>query len=98
MSEQRLDRRGVRVRIEGAVQGVGYRFWTERVADHLGLTGWVRNRRDGSVEALFCGPADHVADMLQRVQQGPPSARVTAVKILAEGDTTPATFTVLPTA
>jgi acylphosphatase len=63
-----------------------------------GLTGWVRNRRDGSVEALFCGPVDHVADMLERVQQGPPSARVTAVKILAEGDTAPVTFTVLPTA
>ncbi|HEY7085950.1 MAG TPA: acylphosphatase [Hyphomicrobiaceae bacterium] len=98
MSEQRLDRRGVRVRIEGAVQGVGYRFWTERVADHLGLTGWVRNCRDGSVEALFCGPADHVADMLEAVKQGPPSARVTVVKILAEGDTTPETFAVLPTA
>lgn len=98
MSEQRLDRRGVRVRIEGAVQGVGYRFWTERVAQILGLTGWVRNRRDGSVEALFCGPADRVADMLARVKRGPPSARVTAVKILAEGDTAPETFAVLPTA
>ena len=98
MSEQRLHRRGVRVRIEGAVQGVGYRFWTERLADHLGLTGWVRNRRDGSVEALFCGPADRVANMLERVKQGPPSARVTAVKILAEGDTAPETFAVLPTA
>jgi acylphosphatase len=98
MSEQRLDRRGVRVRIEGAVQGVGYRFWTERVAQLLGLTGWVRNRRDGSVEALFCGPADRVADMLARVKQGPPSARVTAVKILAEGDTAPETFAVLPSA
>ena len=39
MGEQRLDRRGVRVRIEGVVQGVGYRFWTERVAGDLGLTG-----------------------------------------------------------
>ena len=98
MSEQRLDRRGVRVRIEGGVQGVGFRLWTERVADDLGLTGWVRNRRDGSVEALFCGPADHVADMLQRCRQGPPSARVTEVKILAEGDTAPETFAVLATA
>jgi len=98
MSEQRLDRRGVRVRIEGGVQGVGFRLWTERVADDLGLTGWVRNRRDGSVEALFCGPADHVADMLQRCRQGPPSARVTAVKILAEGHSAPETFAVLATA
>jgi acylphosphatase len=98
MSEQRLNRRSVRVRIEGGVQGVGYRFWTERVADELGLTGWVRNRRDGSVEALFCGPADHVAEMLERCKQGPPSARVTAVKILAEAGTAPETFAVLPTA
>ena len=98
MGEQRLDRRGVRVRIEGVVQGVGYRFWTERVAGDLGLTGWVRNRRDGSVEALFCGPDGHVCDMLERCKQGPPSARVTVVKILAEDDTAPATFAVLPTA
>ena len=98
MSEQRLDQRGVRVRIEGAVQGVGYRFWTERVAGELGLTGWVRNRRDGSVEALFCGPDDPVCDMLERCKQGPPSARVTAVRSLAEGDTAPTTFAVLPTA
>ena len=98
MSEQRVDRRGVRVRIEGGVQGVGFRLWTERVADDLGLTGWVRNRRDGSVEALFCGPADHVAAALGRCQQGPRSARVTAVKILAEGDRAPETFAVLPTA
>jgi acylphosphatase len=98
MSEQRLDRRGVQVRIEGDVQGVGYRFWTERVAGDLGLTGWVRNRRDGSVEALFCGPDEHVADMLERCKQGPPAARVTAVKILAEGATAPETFAVLRTA
>jgi acylphosphatase len=98
MSEQRLDRRGVRVRIEGGVQGVGFRLWTERVAHDLGLGGWVRNRRDGSVEALFCGPADHVANALERCQQGPPSARVAAVKILEEGDTAPETFAVLPTA
>jgi acylphosphatase len=98
MSEQSLNRRSVRVRIEGGVQGVGYRFWTERVAEELGLTGWVRNRRDGSVEALFCGPADQVADMLERSKQGPPSARVTAINILAEGGTAPESFAVLPTA
>jgi acylphosphatase len=98
MSEQSLNRRGVRVRIEGGVQGVGYRLWTERAADELGLTGWVRNRRDGSVEALFCGPADQVADMLERCKQGPRSAHVAAVKILAEDDTAPETFTVLATA
>ena len=47
--------RTVRVRIEGRVQGVGYRYWAERVAGELALSGWVRNRRDGAVEALFSG-------------------------------------------
>ena len=65
------DSRAVRVRIEGSVQGVGFRYWTERVATELGLAGWVRNRRDGSVEALFCGPAEDVAEMLERCRDGP---------------------------
>jgi acylphosphatase len=98
MGGQQPDRRTVRVSIEGGVQGVGYRDWTERVAHALDLTGWVRNRRDGSVEALFSGPADDVAQMLQRCAAGPPSARVTAVKVLAEGGRAPDAFTVLPTA
>jgi len=98
MGEHQPDRRTVRVRIEGGVQGVGYRYWTERVAHAFSLTGWVRNRRDGSVEALFSGPVHDVAQMLQRCADGPPSARVTAVKVLAEGGTVPDAFTVLPTA
>ena len=77
MGEPQADRRTVRVRIEGGVQGVGYRYWTERVAGELGLTGWVRNRRDGSVEALFAGPAADVAQMLERCKDGPRSAHVT---------------------
>jgi acylphosphatase len=89
--------RCVRVSIEGTVQGVGYRYWTERVATGLGLTGWVRNRRDGSVEALFCGDTDAVAEMLQRCHDGPRSARVTAVRILEEGGEDPDGFEVLAT-
>ena len=88
----------VRVRIEGRVQGVGYRYWTEGVAADLGLTGWVRNRRDGSVEALFAGPADDVRQMLDRCREGPPASRVTAVTILAEGEETLVNFEVLQTA
>ena len=88
----------VRVRIEGRVQGVGYRYWTEGVAADLGLTGWVRNRRDGSVEALFAGPAADVRQMLDRCREGPPASRVTAVTILEEGEETLVDFEVLQTA
>jgi acylphosphatase len=67
------------VRITGRVQGVGYRAWLEHRARADGLEGWVRNRRDGSVEALFSGPADVVADMIALCRRGPSSARVEAV-------------------
>jgi acylphosphatase len=91
------DSRAVRVRIEGGVQGVGYRYWTERVATELGLGGWVRNRRDGSVEALFCGRAEDVAEMLERCGDGPRGARVTIVKIVEEGGAAPEGFEILAT-
>src|ERR1700692_2194983 len=67
------------VTIRGRVQGVGYRYWVEQQARALGLEGWVRNRRDGSVEALFAGPADVVADMIALSRRGPSSARGDAV-------------------
>jgi acylphosphatase len=66
------------VRISGRVQGVGYRAWVEHQARAHGLEGWVRNRRDGSVEALFSGPADDVADMVALCRRGPSLARVDA--------------------
>lgn len=69
----------VRVRIEGRVQGVWYRGWTVSEAASRALGGWVRNRRDGSVEALFSGPKATVNQMLDACWQGPPAARVTAV-------------------
>ena len=80
------ERRTVRVRIEGRVQGVGYRAWVERTAQGLGLEGWVRNRRDGSVEAVLAGPAEAVADMLARCRQGPRLAEVAGVVELAPDD------------
>jgi acylphosphatase len=98
MGEEPGERRSVRVRIEGSVQGVGFRYWTERVATELNLTGWVRNRRDGSVEALFSGSAEAVGEMLDRCRDGPRSAQVSAVTIAEEGADTPAGFGVLPTA
>jgi len=68
------------VTITGRVQGVGYRAWVEHRARAHGVEGWVRNRRDGSVEALFAGPEDVVADMIALCQRGPSSARVDAVQ------------------
>jgi acylphosphatase len=67
------------VTVTGRVQGVGYRAWVEHRARAHDLEGWVRNRRDGSVEALFAGPADVVADMVAVCRRGPSSARVDAV-------------------
>ena len=68
-----------RVVIRGRVQRVGYRAWTEYTALELGLEGWVRNRRDGTVEALFAGPANDVAAMLEACRLGPPGAQVEAI-------------------
>jgi len=65
--------------IRGRVQGVGYRAWTEIAALERGLEGWVRNRRDGSVEAIFGGAPDEVTAMIGDCRRGPPGARVEAV-------------------
>jgi len=69
----------LQVTIRGRVQGVGYRAWVEYQAIRSGLEGWVRNRADGSVEALFAGPPDIVAQMVALCRRGPSSARVEAV-------------------
>ena len=65
--------------IRGRVQGVGFRAWTEMVAAEQGVEGWVRNRRDGSVEALFAGAKDVVLAMIELCRNGPPGARVEAI-------------------
>jgi acylphosphatase len=67
------------VTVRGRVQGVGYRAWVEHRARAHALEGWVRNRRDGSVEALFAGPEDVVSNMVTACRRGPSSARVDAV-------------------
>ena len=67
------------VRITGRVQGVWFRAWTKQEATKRHLSGWVRNRRDGSVEALITGPEVEVADMLATLHDGPPAANVEAV-------------------
>jgi acylphosphatase len=68
------------VTVTGRVQGVGYRAWVEHRAMAHALEGWVRNRRDGSVEAVFAGPPDDVSDMVAACRRGPSSARVEAVQ------------------
>ncbi|MBO6783818.1 MAG: acylphosphatase [Alphaproteobacteria bacterium] len=70
----------VRVRIRGRVQGVYFRAWTVQRARDLCLDGWVRNRTDGSVEALFSGPGDQVERMIAECHDGPPHAAVEAVE------------------
>ncbi|HZA65734.1 MAG TPA: acylphosphatase [Geminicoccaceae bacterium] len=66
----------IRVRIRGRVQGVWYRGWAVDQARRLGLAGWVRNRQDGSVEAVFSGPEAAVRAMIDHCRQGPPAAVV----------------------
>jgi acylphosphatase len=92
-----------RVVIRGRVQGVGYRAWVDHQARRLGLQGWVRNRRDGSVEAMFGGPEQTVADMIACCRNGPSSARIDEVaEEVAQADElelrrTGEAFSVLPT-
>lgn len=76
--------RAVQVRIEGRVQGVGYRLWMQRTAIERGLRGWVRNRRDGAVEAVIEGSETEVAAMLEACRTGPRSAVVERVEIVAD--------------
>ena len=73
--------------IIGRVQGVGFRFYMERKARELGVTGWVRNRRDGGVEAMVQGSPDAVEAMISWARRGPPSAVVAEVRVTdASGD------------
>jgi acylphosphatase len=73
------------LRIEGRVQGVGYRDWLLREATRLGLHGWVRNRPDGSVQALVAGEAGAVQALLIACRRGPVLARVDRIEeVLAD--------------
>ena len=73
-------RKAIRATIEGRVQGVWFRAWMADEAGARGLDGWVRNRADGTVEALFAGTAKTVEDMVAACRRGPPAARVTTVR------------------
>ncbi|MCB1479398.1 MAG: acylphosphatase [Tepidamorphaceae bacterium] len=89
--------RSVHVVVRGRVQGVWYRGWTNEQAMTLALDGWVRNRRDGTVEAVLIGPRQSVDTMLSKMRDGPPAAQVENVEIVAEGVSAPSGFSVMPT-
>ena len=84
------------LRISGRVQGVGFRYHMERKARELGVTGWVRNRRDGTVEATAQGTPEAVEAMIAWARHGPPSALVTDLKI-SDGSGDYAAFSARPT-
>jgi acylphosphatase len=87
----------VRLRIIGRVQSVGYRLWATRIGASLGLRGWVRNRSDGSVEALVTGASEDVAAMVEACRQGPSGARVAEVTEVPDEDDGSVGFVAFPT-
>jgi len=84
------------LRVSGRVQGVGFRYYAIKTARELGVTGWVRNRYDGSVEAMVHGTPEAVEAMIAWARRGPPGAVVTDVRI-AEGSGEFPEFGTLPT-
>ena len=76
----------IRVLISGQVQGVWYRGWTVGKARAVGLDGWVRNRSNGKVEAVFSGPLDRVQAMIEACRVGPPVARVSRIECFDDAD------------
>ena len=87
-----------RLAITGRVQGVGYRDWAVATGQRLGLSGWVRNRTDGSVEALVVGDDEAVGRMIEACRRGPTLARVDAVDVEpVDLDVLPSGFTRRPT-
>jgi acylphosphatase len=87
----------VRLRITGRVHGVGYRLWAMRTAANLGVRGWVRNRFDGSVEALVTGAPERVDAMIEACWRGPRAARVSEVTAVPDTDDGSLGFIALPT-
>jgi acylphosphatase len=90
--------KSVRLMIRGRVQGVSYRYWTVTEATARGLDGWVRNRRDGSVEAFISGPATTVDEMIEACRHGPRAAKVADIDIQPESVRAETGFEQLPTA
>lgn len=81
-----------RVVVHGKVQGVFYRGWAVETARAMGLNGWVRNRRDGTVELMLAGHEDALDRMIERCHEGPPSALVERVEVEEVEEEVPAGF------
>ena len=92
------ERKIVHVLISGTVQGVWFRAWTAQEAQARGLDGWVRNRRNGEVEAVFAGPTARVDEILAACRRGPPAAEVENVTVTPGTDEPGPGFRKLPTA
>ena len=90
-------RKSVRLVVTGRVQGVWFRGWTVEQAARLGLDGWVRNRADGTVEAVAAGAPAAVDALVEACRQGPPLARVMAVTVDPAEDPGPVGFSQRPT-
>ncbi len=90
--------RRVHVIVRGEVQGVGYRYTLRMVARDAGVAGWVRNLRDGTVEAEVEGPAERVDEVLAWMAQGPPGSRVEDATVTERQTRRTGGFDVLPTA
>jgi acylphosphatase len=92
-----MERKAVRLVIEGKVQGVGYRWWAVGEAMRLGVAGWVRNRADGTVEALVIGPEGAIGRYERACWGGPGGARVMAVARFEAEDDASQRFSQRPT-
>jgi len=90
--------RTVTIMVEGEVQGVGFRYALQSEARRRGATGWVRNRRDGRVEALVSAPEPTVEALVAWVREGPPTARVDRVEVGDGGPVDGNGFEIRPTA
>jgi acylphosphatase len=97
MTGSPADRRCLHVIVSGRVQGVGYRAWVERQAAARGLDGWVRNRRDGTVEAVFAGDEDDLSSMIAACRSGPAAAGVADLALTEIDDLPSPGFATLPT-
>lgn len=89
--------RTVTITVHGRVQGVGFRYGLQATAESAGTRGWVRNRREGTVEALIAGDAAAVDEVIAWAHEGPPAARVERVAVTESAESPPEAFEIRAT-